>query len=112
MERGNSRVKFTRKRVALHVWVAIIGAMLALNIAENKELYLPQTDGRYLLTGSDCSDQTGRNDFEAWDGWILWFLCWFQGWKVYFSVCFRSHIYVYYPLTEEKRLTMLLCLEK
>lgn len=48
----------------MDVWIGIIGAVMDLNSAENKELYLHVLDGQYLLTGCDSTDQTGHNNFE------------------------------------------------
>lgn len=58
MEKGEGRVKFARGRAALNKWIKMVGAMIELDSAAEKSLYLPVTGGRQLLKGRNCSDQT------------------------------------------------------
>lgn len=66
MEKGESRVKFARRRTALDELVGMIDAMIALDIVENKELCLPMTGSCYLQIDLDCTNQTIHNDFKVW----------------------------------------------
>lgn len=56
------------KRATLGVWVGVIDAMMAPDIADNDEHYLPMIDDANHLTRRDCPDQTGYNNFEVQEG--------------------------------------------
>lgn len=47
----------------MDVLVRITGAILGVHIPGNNKLYLTATGGLNFLTGLDCPDETGRNDF-------------------------------------------------
>lgn len=112
MAKEYGRVSFAKQRAAWDLSVGIIAAMMAFDISENKELYVPVTDDRFLLTGRDCPLHTGCNDFEGRErrhpaAFVL----------VSDSECINvlvyhlSHIYVYYSVAEKKSLSKLLRLK-
>lgn len=68
MEKTEEQVKFARRVAALNVWVRIFGAIVALNIAESEEHYLPATGSWYFLTGRDCLGQSWQNNFWVQEG--------------------------------------------
>lgn len=49
----------------MDVFVGMIGAMIAFAGAADKDLYLPNTRGWYLLIGRYCPEQNGQNDSEV-----------------------------------------------
>lgn len=65
MEKSESLVCFAIRRAGLNVWLDILGAIMAFDIAENEELYVPVTGSRFLLTGRESSEQTAHNDFKV-----------------------------------------------
>lgn len=64
-ERGDSRIKFERSLSALDLWIGTTNAMMAVDSAENYELYQAVTGARYLLTGPDYPNPTGHNLIEV-----------------------------------------------
>lgn len=68
MKSDENSVKLAGRRSALDVWVGIISARIDLNRTGNKELYLPATRGRYLLTDRGYPEETAHNDFEVGEG--------------------------------------------
>lgn len=69
--------------------------------------------GRYLLTGSDCFDQTGHNDFGVREGRRPgFFVLDSVSEGTCLLVCLKSHNYGSYPMFVMKELTELLRLEK
>lgn len=91
----------------------MIGASLALSSAYEEEHCPRVTGGSYLLSGRDCPDHTGYNDFEVWEGRS-------PGFSVLPSAsaaicllgCAASHIYVHCPMAEKEKLAELLRLIK
>lgn len=79
MTKGDSRVKHVSREAPSDGWVRMIGAVKALNIDKNQELYLAITTSRDLLRGDVCPQQTGHSDFEVLErrnvGGSGWFLC-------------------------------------
>lgn len=65
---GESQVSLARRGAGLAVWVEVIGYLMALDRAGDKERYLLLTGCRYLLTGRDWSDETEYHEFEAPEG--------------------------------------------
>lgn len=49
----------------MDLFVRMTGAITALDIAENEELYLPVTGVWYLLTGHDPPEQSGYSYLES-----------------------------------------------
>lgn len=56
MEKGKSRLKFAEREAAFDVYVMVMNAKLASDIARSKGLYLPVTGKRYLWSDRDCLD--------------------------------------------------------
>lgn len=64
-EKDASNAKFVRRQAALDLLVEMIRAMVALDSARDKELYLPVTTVSYLLIAGDCLGETMHNDFAG-----------------------------------------------
>lgn len=52
----------------MDLWLEMLGAMMDLDSAGKENLYMPVTGSCNLLTGCGCSDHTGHNHFEFWEG--------------------------------------------
>lgn len=92
---------FTRRLVAMDVWVSITCAITALNLSRSEELYLPMTFGLYLLTSHKCLNQTAYSNFEDRKCWSLGFFELVYGSEAIFVlVCPASYIYEQYPIAE------------
>lgn len=87
--------------------------MLCMDVFGEKDLYLPVTGGRYLLTDHNCHDQTGHNNFEVQEGKASRFFVLFFGSKaISIFVCQSSHTHVNYLIGETKKLSMIVQMEK
>lgn len=68
---------------------------------------------RYLLTGRDCRDWTGQEDFEVCEGRSAAFFVPISGSEILFLlVVSNSNIYVLYEITEKKIVVKLLAREE
>lgn len=65
MEKAHTLIKFAERQAASDVWVGTISDMKALDSVADKKLQILLMGGQYLLTGLDCLELTGKNDFEV-----------------------------------------------
>lgn len=108
-----SKVNFARWRATLDARVKFTGVIMDLESGEDKEHYLPQTGGWYLLTGHNFPDQTGQDDFEFLEPWSARIFALVSRFKRLDLLVFTlSCCYVQYPMPGKKKLSMLLCLEQ
>lgn len=68
MEKSEMRLKFERKRTFLVLWVNLFSSSFSSNLFGGKDRYTPITDRQDLLTGQNCPDQTGHDDFKVPEG--------------------------------------------
>lgn len=54
-----------KRRVMFNLWIVWIATLLNLNCNELFKTRIPATGGWDLLTGAECSAQTGHNDFRV-----------------------------------------------
>lgn len=103
MEKGESRIKFPRRRAALEVRIGTSSTIRDSDIAWSKELYIPTADDWYLLTGHSFPDQTRYSGFDVMKHWSSWFLVLFL-WSeaICLLICPASHTYVQYRMAEKK----------
>lgn len=52
------------RQVSLGVLICVIGTMMILDSADDANIYLPMTSGRYLLKCRASLDHTGNNSLE------------------------------------------------
>lgn len=108
-DKCESPVKLATRGAALGLCVGMIGAVMASEIAANKELYLPATSGPYHLTRSDCLHRNGQNDFEVRKHRSTGLFVLVSGWKaIFYLVCPASLIFLYYQMAGRKKLAELL----
>lgn len=113
IEKGQSRVMIARRRAALHICVRIIGAIIASDIAEKEQHYLPVTGDSCLLTSTNFPDQAGHKHFKAWKSrGVEFFMLNFWSETQCLSIYPLSQTYVHYPMVGIDRLAELLCLGK
>lgn len=67
----------------MDVWLGMVGVMIAMDIAEIRELILSVTGGRHLLTARNCPDQNGHIDFEVRKVGAQSLPCLFHGLRLY-----------------------------
>lgn len=58
---------------ALHVSVDLLFAKLGSDVLDEEDVYLPVTDGRYLLKLENSPDHTGHNCFDVREGKCPWY---------------------------------------
>lgn len=113
MENCDIPAKFARRQAALDAQLAMLGAIIGLDSAEDEGPYLPMTRGWYHLTSRHCPDQTGHNAFEVQDGMSPAFFRLVSGPKVIcVLVCHVLHTYLHYLISENKELVEVLRLEE
>lgn len=106
-------MRTARRRAALDVWLGILGAILGLESAEDKDIYLLKTGGCYRLIGSACREQAWHNESEVREGRRAgFFLLVSQFEALCLLVCSASHTDLHNLMPERKVLAQLLRLEK
>lgn len=91
--------------MASDVWVAIMGAITALDISGNEELYPAVSGGSFVLKGYDCPHQSEHNNFEIWGVRRPGRFVLISGYvAIRFLGCSMSHSYLHHPITENERL--------
>lgn len=68
MEKDESMLKFAKRQVALNVCVGLLDNSPSSDWFGGEDIYIPITSGRYVLSGKNCLDQIGYNDFEVRNG--------------------------------------------
>lgn len=68
MEKADGRVKFARRRAALEVWLKMSGATMDLHSVGEGAHFLSLAGAQYFLTGRNCPNRIGHNDFEGREG--------------------------------------------
>ena len=66
-EQGGDIVQ-ERRRVLLEVWACVLAGLMKLgNVPGRRDIFMPRTGSRVLVTGEGCARQVPHNDFESWD---------------------------------------------
>lgn len=111
-EKDETRVKHARRRVALNVCVGIIGAVMALDISRNKDIYLRKTGSLYPLTGRECPAQAGHIDLEVRESRNpSCFVPVFRSESICLILCHARKTYVHCQIDSKKKSTRLPRLE-
>lgn len=113
MDEGDCHFEFARRRLALNVWVRMIGAMQATVTAADDERYQSVTGRQCLLTGLDLRARpcpaTVRSEKV---GAQVFFVFYPESKEIRLIVCPASQICSHYRMAEEKKSTALLRLDK
>lgn len=98
-----------RRRAALDVSVAMIGAKMSLDSAGDEEPYLPVTGVRHPSPSPGCPDYTGHNVLEVQGRRSSGFLLLISGSEALCLLVYpASHTYVHQPISEKWKLAELL----
>lgn len=76
-------------------WLVIIPNYMVLDIFGREEHYLSITGGPYLLTSSDCPDDSSHNNFVVQEEHSCGFWCSFLDLKQYTRLSSMFHVRMY-----------------
>lgn len=113
MEKGESLLKFTRRRTDRKSLVRIFGATMDIDTSAYEELYLLVAGIWYVLRGRNCPDHTMHTVTELWEGRSTGiFVLGSRSEAIFLRVHFIVHKYLHYATDGINKLVELLLLEK
>lgn len=77
MEKGERSFKSAMRRVPLNISAGMFGAILGVNVFDQKDNYPLVSSASYLLNDQVCPDDTGHNDLHVRESVSLEFSCCF-----------------------------------
>ena len=101
-----------RARSLLDTYLGIVLAMMDISERGKYRISIPQSGGRFIVTGKDVGDQIPHNDFHPKENQSHVYFVIVTGFKAAtLHVCPGSHLFVFYEKKELQKLARVLKLE-